>query len=392
MQRLKDAGESLQAASPEELKECLERGHEEELEAQNVVTAARRQLQERTQDIRSQQNGKGKGKNDDPNEAKSNTEIQRAKVRINSMEAELAKYRQMTNQLEEKLKVDKSLADITVSVHEAEEEIGRLLEASDSWALESPPPEEDESAMKALQSKVSPTVLQVNQKINQAHGLEQKELRALSARLTTAQGKLHRIKDKASNIKKAEAMRAIKDVGALVQKAETRATELSNQNSGVSKLPLDRLEESHKEASDAVALIVDAQRQLASSLGPKPLLEAKVEVARLQLRCKAAERKARAVFDSYNRRMLQVSASATDQVLSALRAVARREDGTYDVDALCAELILIGDVVTEVHITDYMLKARPDVSEEVAKFAMRRLAPHGLTKQGLAGLLEVFCA
>lgn len=386
--RLREAEANSRAASPDELKECLERGHELELEAQSIVVAARRQHQERSQDLRAQKSEMGSGKNHD--EAKIQTEIQRMRARIDHMEADLAKFKKSRSHLEEKLKVDKTLADISDCVREAEMEVGRLLEFCDGWSPENPPLEEEMSATASLQTKVSPASLQLDQKIKAAQGIELTELRALHKRMRAVQDKLNRIKSKSAQITRSEAMRSVKDAAVLVEKAEARANQLSNSAAPGSKMSLPRLEELYSEASDAVRFVAEAHRQLNSALGPKPLLEAKVEVSRLQLRCRAAEKRSRVVFETLTRGIERETERAIDQVFSELRSVARQEDGSYEVDGLCEVLCVIGDQVMENHVSDYMLKVRPDISEEVTRFAMRRIAPHGLSRQGLAGALEQF--
>eukprot|EP00928_Gymnodinium_smaydae_P059611 TRINITY_DN42_c0_g1_i1.p1 TRINITY_DN42_c0_g1~~TRINITY_DN42_c0_g1_i1.p1 ORF type:complete len:584 (+),score=129.84 TRINITY_DN42_c0_g1_i1:44-1795(+) len=92
IEKLKEAEGKLKEASAADFKEIMEQSHAIELEAQNAVTAARRELQERQQDLRPIEGGQ-------VDTLKSRSEILRTKVRVNIMEAELAKFKKLAKEL-----------------------------------------------------------------------------------------------------------------------------------------------------------------------------------------------------------------------------------------------------------------------------------------------------
>merc|ERR1712157_288582 len=96
-----------------------------------------------------------------PEALRSSSEILKTKVKMNQMDAELAKFRKIAKDLEEKQKVDKSLGEVHSSLEDAETEVSALENASYGWTKGQKPPEEDEKRVGALQDKLSSTSLAV---------------------------------------------------------------------------------------------------------------------------------------------------------------------------------------------------------------------------------------
>lgn len=79
----------------EDVAETVEKAHSAELDAQNSVMVARREFQERQQDLRALEGSKA-------DVLKSNSEILRCKVKISQMEAELLKFRRLAESIEDR--------------------------------------------------------------------------------------------------------------------------------------------------------------------------------------------------------------------------------------------------------------------------------------------------
>lgn len=375
LERLKAAEEKAMSAAPGELREHLEEALAAEVEAQGIVVTARREAQESVG-----------GKLD----AKKDSASVQAKVRVNYMEAELLKFRKVAKEMEERIRVSTTLGDLVAAAAEAEDEATRLGDAADLWHADNVPPQEDETSVRALQAKITSSTTQVERKQKTAQGMELKELRALFGRLKTSQVKLDRVKQKMKAMNRAESMRTVNELSEAVKKADERVAELTEAAAAPLKLSLERMEDLHQESAGVLADVAQTLRQLKGAHDDGALLEAKVELARLQLKCKGADRKAKASVDVLKRVFEEASADATEKLLDALRAAARQEDGSCSADALCSMLKVEDDRVTEPLVTDFLLRTRPDLPDDRVRFAMRRLAPHGISRQGLAGLLEEF--
>jgi len=389
--RMKDAGADLQAATAETLAEKLESAHVTEIEAQNKVTMARRELQEKQQSL-----GPLDGKQ--PDVLKSSSELMRTKVRVNYMEAELGKFRKLAKDLEDKAKVEKSLAQTTGGLQDAEAEIERLHALTQVSGGEALGPEEDK-AISVVQSKLSATTKQVEVKLRTAQGVELKELRNVFGRLQRSQWKLDRVKESIRERSRSQSKGVISEAASAVHKAEAKVAAVSGTAKGLDNLAIGKLEQLYEDATAAIDVIAEAQKALAKGQAGGLLLEAKVEFARLQLRCKAAERKGRSVFDTVGGALERVSADASGRVLDALRTAARREDSTYDPDSLFAELSDGAGQISERQLLDFFAKHQEDlgistpvyqVAEEKVSLAFKKIAPHGLTQRVFASALADF--
>jgi len=184
-----------------------------------------------------------------------------------------------------------------------------------------------------------------------------------------------------------------------VHKAEAKVAEVSGAAKAPDSLPIEKLEQVHEQASAALELIAAAQTALAKGQAGGLLLEAKVEFARLQLRCKAAERKGRATFDTVGGSLDRVSTEASSRVLEALRTAARREDSTYDPNTLFADLSEGSGTISERQLLDFFAKHQEDlgistpvyqVPEEKVSLAFKKIAPHGCTQRVFASALADF--
>uniref|UniRef100_A0A7S4WHN4 Uncharacterized protein n=1 Tax=Alexandrium monilatum TaxID=311494 RepID=A0A7S4WHN4_9DINO len=380
--RMRDAGAALshqqqqQAGAPEGSEgpaAALERAHAAELEAQNAVAAARREFQEKQQDMRPLDGGH-------PDVLKG-SEVLRTKVRVNYMETELTKFRKLAKEFEEKLKVGRSLAEVLESLRDAEEEVDRISAGSEEWPEDVKPPEEAEKGIDSIQSKLSATTVQVETKLQTAQGLELRELRGIFSRLQRAQAKLERVKDASRERSRSLSMRAVREAADAVRAAEAAVGPLAAAAAGhLGGLPLPRLEALHEQTVGAGEAVAAARAALAQSQGLETA--AKVELARLQLRFRAAERKSRAASEAAAAHFERAATAATQQALDALRATARKEDGSYDAEGLFAEISDGTGEVAEAQFCGFLARqhgagGEPAVPAEKARLAFRKIAPHG---------------
>jgi len=147
------------------------------------------------------------------------------------------------------------------------------------------------------------------------------------------------------------------------------------------------LEELSQQAKEGMALIAAANRALTKGQGPALALESKVEFARLQLRCKALERKGKQAAGRAQAKFEHVAKQAEQTALDALRLAARQEEDKYDADSLFDQLSKDGSDITEEQFCDFLAATDPPVPADRAKIAFKRIAPHGLGRRNLASSL-----
>jgi len=384
--KLKAAAGQLRTALPENLLDVLEEAHAAELEAQNAVTVARREVQEKQQEIRPLEGGQA-------DVLKGNSEVLRAKVRVNHMEAELTRFRKLAEETAEKVKVGKSLAETFEIIKDAESETERLLAASQQWPENQKPPAEDEQSLADIQGKLTAAISQVEQKLQTAEGLEIKELRTIFCRLQKSQKGLDSIKEKCRVLNRSMSLGFVSEAVQAVKSAEEKVNAIVPRASSPAELPVLSLQDTLQEAKACVQLVSEAQKLIAKGQHSQTMLEAKVEFARLQLRCKAMERKCKAAVDSLGAFCERVASEASQAVLDALRTAARRgEGGTFAPDELFDELSSGGKEISEKQICDFFgtYGMSKELSEEKVQFALRQIAPQGLTRRAFAALLADF--
>lgn len=155
-------------------------------------------------------------------------------------------------------------------------------------------------------------------------------------------------------------------------------------------LPSERMEALSLEAREGLALIAAAQRVFSRAQGEQLALEAKVEFARLQLRCKGLERRGKAVAERVCARFEQLVSEVQNAALDALRLAARHDDEGYDVDKLFGQLARGGADITCDQLCDFLARVEPPMPEDRARLAFKRIAPHGLTRRKFAAALIDF--
>lgn len=376
--RLREAGGQLQNGKLQNTAEMLEKAHGIELEAQNAVTIARRELQERQQDMRPLQSG--------PAEAQKNhSDILKTKVRVNYMEAELSKFRKFAQELEERIKVEKSLAEISVALQEVEEALGHLSERPDA----------EEAALNEFQGKLTDLNVKVESRLQKAQGVELKELRSLFQRLQKSQSALNIFKDSVREKSRYASQNILREVTSLVKRAEAKVAAVVGPSAKPASLTIERLEALNIEATAAMDLVTEAQRQLGKNQSPQLLMDAKVDLARLQLRIKASERKGKAAADALKTHLDQVAEESERVALDTLRAAARQADGTSAPAVLFSELSGSSAEISERQFCEFFERCgmEPQLSVCQVRLAFGRLAPYGFTKQAflnaLADILKV---
>lgn len=277
---------------------------------------------------------------------------------------------------------------------EAETEVDRLEELSRTWVGDLKPGEEEEKNVANVQAKLSGTTVQVEMKLQSAQGLELKELRTVFGRLKNSQRKLDKVKEAIREQSKVASQRVVKDAAVAVKEAETRVNQLAASAAAPGQLTLPKLESLVDQSSEVMELVSEARRVLSKGQTPQLMLEAKVEFARLQLRCKATERKAHSAADALRAQYDKVTKDVTGQALDALRSAARGPDGKYDPVTLFAELAENGNEVTEKQFCDFFGKRRDageeTLSAERAQLALKKIAPHGLAKRAFVAAMADF--
>jgi len=383
--KMKEAGALLQSAEPDKVSEVLEAAHAAEVEAQKVVAVARSEVQEKQQDLKPLEGTH-------PEIVKSNSDMLRTKVRVNYMEAELTKFRHLAKNYEERIRVEKSLIEVTESLKEAETEIERLHEVSRGWQAAEKPPAEEEKQVTTVQNKLSSTTVQVEMKLQTSQGLETKELKGIFGRLQRAQWKLDRVKETARAHHRALATKIVRDATAAVHKAEAKVAEVSSRATPRQDVPISDLEQLNQEAASTLELVAEAGEAMAKGSASQLILEAKVEFARLQLRWKVLEKKGKAASENIASSFDRACTAATTAALEALRSAARKDGGVYDVDSLFTELSEGAAEISEKQFSDWFIKHKADVSisGDKVSFAFKKIAPHGLTPRIFANALADF--
>eukprot|EP00931_Biecheleriopsis_adriatica_P045133 TRINITY_DN25868_c0_g1_i2.p1 TRINITY_DN25868_c0_g1~~TRINITY_DN25868_c0_g1_i2.p1 ORF type:complete len:1311 (+),score=385.86 TRINITY_DN25868_c0_g1_i2:40-3972(+) len=383
--KLQAVSGELQKAEPESLTETIERAQAAELEAQGLVTTARRAVQEKQQEMRPLEAGSSQSA-----AVKGNSEVLRSKVKVNQMEGELQKFRKVMNEVNEKIKVQKSMHDVSSEIMEADLEIARLTELSQHWPAEQRPPPDDEKAVTAVQDKLTPVISQVEQKLKSAKGLELKELRSVFGRLQNSQKTLDAIKTTLKERTRSAALSVVNEAAAVMKNAEQKLNEIAGAVAKPGQQPLESIPGILKEAKAAAVLVSEAQELIAAGTASQLPLEAKVEFARLQLRVKAADRKAKTSVSSISAFHNRVLAESRSAVLDVLQAAAKRgEGGAYAPDALFDELSEGGEDVAESQLTRFFdaYGMGEKLSEDKVQLAMKLLAPRPLSRQKFCALL-----
>lgn len=378
LQRLQDAGAAVQKATSADLAEALEMGKLAETQAQTAIALARRELQEKMMAMKP-----APGQKPDPKGA---AEMQKAKNRVHTLDTELTKYRKLVKDTEEQINVEQSLSEISENLKAAEAEVDQLGGMSENWPTASKIPAEEADVIKGVQTKLSSAMSEVEKKLHGSQGLELKELRAIFNRLKASQQKLDKVKAKASQGAKAEAAELLKGVTECVQNAETKLKELSTGTSSAN-LTLTQLEDLQGTSATLMAYVGEAHKKMGELQSQGLAQEVKVEFSRLQVRVRGIDNRAKIAAGNFGSKFEEASSQTVEAFVTSLREISKRPDGTYDSDGLFAQ-IAGGD--SEIHIdrcADYYLARQPELYEDKVRFAFRRIAPYGLSKSGLAGVI-----
>lgn len=372
VQKLQALAGNLKDSSLEKMSECLEQTHRAELQAQTALTAARREVQDRQQELRNSA--------DNIASLKNNSEVLRCKVRVGNLESELNKFRKLSQEASEKLKVHSSLQQLSEDVAKAEAKVESLLPGGEH--VEQP---QDDKAILDLESALNAATMQVEQKIPAASGLELKELRTLLERVQTAQEGFSEVKEAARERSRAQSLSKLAEAAEAVRELEKRLDALSDAVAKPDELPIKRLQEALLEAQEAQRLsqeVVDVQTGQIS-------LEAKVELAKFQARCKAAQRKAKTSCDALGFCYQRMTSESKSAVRDALRSAAKRGEGPFQAEELFTELTKGNTELTKQDIFDFFDRYGMEggLSEDKVNAAVEQLVPHGLTKKTFVALL-----
>jgi hypothetical protein len=380
VEEMKKLGEELSKGEAEKVSEILEKGLEAETAAVNAVNIARKELQDRQQDLKPMEGGSGKDK---PEALKSNSELLKTKVKVNYMEAELVKFRKIAKEFEEKAQVEKSLGDVLSHLTEAEVEVADLEAASLVWPKGEKPPEGEDKRIVTVQGKLSSTTVAVERKLQSAQGLELKQLRAVFGRLQRTQWKLDRIKEKVRELTRAVSQKVVKEALDVIGKAEKSVSTLGAPSAVMAMKELKKLEETAAKAREAMVAVAEAQTAMTDAQNSGQLgLDAKVEFARLQLRWKACERKGKAVADAVVARMTGLMHDAENQALEVLRGAAKAKDGVgFDADSLFKTIAEGENEISVKQFQDFFAIRAAEIDAEIAATALKKIAPHGLTRR-----------
>lgn len=191
----------------------------------------------------------------------------------------------------------------------------------------------------------------------------------------------------------------VRKVAEAVKQAETKVQSVSAAAKTPAQLPLDRLEALNAEALEASALVVQALTDVAEGHAAAGDVQAKVELARLQLRCKALERRGKALVGSVCGALDVIACAAVEAVKESLREALHedwaRQDRAPDVEGFFNSLASGAAEVTDRHISDLCARRAgigkgEALQDEQVRLALTRIAPHGLTRRAFANTLADF--
>lgn len=377
--RLKEIAADLQTSDREGLVRALENAHMVELEAQNMVTAARRELQERQQDLRPLEGGY-------LNSPANHHDLAKTKARISAMETELAKYRKVARKYEEQIRVSRSLVTILDNLKEAETDVTRL--STVEWSKTTA--QEAEKSIGVAQGKLSAATVQVEMKLQTSQGLELKELRDIFKRIQKTQASLDEAKGLSQEQSKSASKQAVKEATQVLQTVEAAVSSLGNVPAAVQQASVLELEQLHDKVCTVTKLLADARNAVNMVNGADT--HSKVEFARLGLRLKGVDRKGKAATDIVSKQFEKISTEAKQKVLNSLRAASGGDSGNLNVDKLFVDLSDGTGEVTESQLQEFFQsgKCELDLPQDSIKFALKHFAPCGLTRRTFSWALSTF--
>eukprot|EP00929_Paragymnodinium_shiwhaense_P000687 TRINITY_DN100920_c0_g1_i1.p1 TRINITY_DN100920_c0_g1~~TRINITY_DN100920_c0_g1_i1.p1 ORF type:complete len:1243 (+),score=364.43 TRINITY_DN100920_c0_g1_i1:167-3895(+) len=393
VKKLKDLGTALQCAGPgDEMKEALQQAHDGQVAAEALVAAMRKNLLEKQADLRPAAGESAKtGEN-----MKISQDLNRMKTKMSAMEGDLKKFRQMLKDFDEKIKVEKTLGPVIGVVNTIDEEVTQLVELSETWDPSAggvPIPAEDEAKVTAGQKRLTDLQVKLDKKQQEATGAEYKELQSLMKRIHDAQEKVDVVKEKLRRRHKAEASEAVKKASAAVTEGEKHANKVSAAAQGLAKMSLSKLEQVQSEAQEAVNKVAKAQEQVSELANSASLLEAKVELARLQLRCKQAEKKARNTAGTVAGHYERTSQSTVDKVMNAMRDQAYGMGEENAAELIFENMADKGKLVTMAEFNDYLARHCPELSDDEVNFTFGRISTDGnLTRPAFVSEMQQFMA
>jgi len=285
---------------------------------------------------------------------------------------------------EEQIRVSRSLVTILDNLKQAEADITRL--SSFEWSSSSA--QEAEKAISAVQGKLSAATVQVEMKLQTSQGLELKELRDIFKRIQKTQASLNEAKARALDQSRSASKQAVKEATQVLQAAEHAVANLGNVNAAGQQLSV--LEQLHDKVCEVTKLLVHARNAVNAVDGSDT--HSKVEFARLGLRLKGVDRKGQAANAIVSKQFEKASTEAKQKVLSSLRLAAKGETGTLEVDKLFVDLSDGTGEVTDVQLQEFFQSGRCDLDlpEDSVNFAIKHLAPCGLTRRTFSWALSTF--
>jgi hypothetical protein len=183
----------------------------------------------------------------------------------------------------------------------------------------------------------------------------------------------------------------VKTTADSIAKVEKLVSALGQSSAIMSMTDMQKLEAVSQQAKEAMVAVAETQKTMAETQdGGKLGLDAKVEFARLQLRLKGLERKGKAIADAAIQKVSKMTEDAEASVLEVLREAARTKDGAIDSDNLFKQL---GDGSNEVSLKqfqDFFSIRAAEIEGESAAIALKKIAPHGLTRRTLAAALQSY--
>jgi len=266
--------------------------------------------------------------------------------------------------------VRRSLEEVLAGLEEAEREAAEL---------------EDGGDVEPVSARLGACSAQLELRSQAAQGLELLELKSLSQRLRRVQQAVDKSRQQQREFGRATSQQAVKDAREALEAAEGDLKAAQKPQ----KAELSRLAELKEIAHRALAGAAAAAEAAAASEGLDT--QAKVELARLQLRVQGVEKKGRATAENIASEYELRAAELTARAVSALRAAARREDGSCDPGALFLELSDGTGEITEGQFRAYFERHEElELSPEEAGLAFARLAPSGLSRRALAAAIGDF--
>lgn len=200
------------------------------------------------------------------------------------------------------------------------------------------------------------------------------------------------------------ASKAVKEAATAVEAAEEQANKciMSNKSGSAEKLRKElsttQLQELKKVADSALRSLADAKASVTKGqdgiesfkgVARSLLLEARMELTKLNSRVTASERKLKEATEAVRSAYTQMAKAATQQARSAMRAAARKTGKS--TEDLFKQVSGGKDEITEKQLQTFVKKLDSGLTEDQVRLVYNEVAPFGLRAVGFAKAMQEYC-